>query len=75
MRLSESPLYVEIWVIPWPIPLFLLVRSPLCSALSTEESRRRTVFRLNALAICLALTTSVLGGTSSGKAVVTMTPH
>ncbi|KAI6045894.1 hypothetical protein EDC04DRAFT_3024794 [Pisolithus marmoratus] len=39
-------------------------------ALSTKESRRRVVFRLNAFAICLALTTSILAGLSNGKAIV-----
>ncbi|KAI6102951.1 hypothetical protein F5141DRAFT_1293561 [Pisolithus sp. B1] len=39
-------------------------------ALSTRESRRRIVFRLNMLAICLALTTSILGGILNGKAIV-----
>ncbi|KAI6113615.1 hypothetical protein EDD16DRAFT_1709487 [Pisolithus croceorrhizus] len=39
-------------------------------ALSTKESRRRVVFRLNVLAICIALTTSILGGLIDGKAIV-----
>ncbi|KAI6045892.1 hypothetical protein EDC04DRAFT_2030253 [Pisolithus marmoratus] len=39
-------------------------------ALSTEESRRRVVFRLNVLAICLSLTTSILGGLTNWKAMV-----
>ncbi|KAI6102437.1 hypothetical protein EDD16DRAFT_1494853 [Pisolithus croceorrhizus] len=39
-------------------------------ALSTKESRRRVVFRLNVLAICIALTTSILSGPSNGKAIV-----
>ncbi|KAI6113614.1 hypothetical protein EDD16DRAFT_1865045, partial [Pisolithus croceorrhizus] len=39
-------------------------------ALSTRESRRRVVFRLNVLAICISLTTSILAGVSSGKAII-----
>ncbi|KAI6102964.1 hypothetical protein F5141DRAFT_241449 [Pisolithus sp. B1] len=39
-------------------------------ALSTKESRRRVVFRLNVLAICIALTTSILAGLSNGKAII-----
>ncbi|KAI5985082.1 hypothetical protein EDD15DRAFT_2477297 [Pisolithus albus] len=39
-------------------------------ALSTKESRRRMVFRLNVLAICTALTTSMLSGLCSGMAIV-----
>ncbi|KAI6102436.1 hypothetical protein EDD16DRAFT_1843568 [Pisolithus croceorrhizus] len=39
-------------------------------ALSTKESRRRLVFRLNVVAICLALTTSALIGLMTGEAVV-----
>ncbi|KAI6045893.1 hypothetical protein EDC04DRAFT_2030895 [Pisolithus marmoratus] len=38
--------------------------------LSTKESRRRIVFHLNVLAICLALTTSILAGLSNGKAII-----
>ncbi|KAI5985079.1 hypothetical protein EDD15DRAFT_2374579 [Pisolithus albus] len=37
---------------------------------STKESRRRVVFQLNILAICVALTLGVLSGMTSGKAVV-----
>ncbi|KAI5985092.1 hypothetical protein EDD15DRAFT_1654434 [Pisolithus albus] len=39
-------------------------------ALSTKESRRRVVFRLNVLAICTALTTSILAGTCDVKAII-----
>ncbi|KAI6032526.1 hypothetical protein EDC04DRAFT_2233735 [Pisolithus marmoratus] len=39
-------------------------------ALSTEESRRRLIFRLNALAICLVLMTSILTGLVNGKAII-----
>ncbi|KAI6146228.1 hypothetical protein BKA82DRAFT_2241773 [Pisolithus tinctorius] len=39
-------------------------------ALSTKESRRRAVFRLNVLAICLVLTMGVLAGFGCGKAIV-----
>ncbi|KAI6120966.1 hypothetical protein EDD16DRAFT_811100 [Pisolithus croceorrhizus] len=39
-------------------------------ALSTKESRRRVVFRLNVFAICLVLTMSVLVGYCNGKAVL-----
>ncbi|KAI6032530.1 hypothetical protein EDC04DRAFT_2898124 [Pisolithus marmoratus] len=39
-------------------------------ALSTKESRRRVVFRLNALAICLALTTSIVAGLCNGKTIL-----
>ncbi|KAI6032527.1 hypothetical protein EDC04DRAFT_2898121 [Pisolithus marmoratus] len=39
-------------------------------ALSTNESRRRLVFRLNLLAICLVLTMGALMGLTTGKAVV-----
>ncbi|KAI6038849.1 hypothetical protein EDC04DRAFT_2895805 [Pisolithus marmoratus] len=38
--------------------------------LSTKESRRRIVFHLNVIAICLALTTSILAGLSNGKAII-----
>ncbi|KAI6032529.1 hypothetical protein EDC04DRAFT_2605166 [Pisolithus marmoratus] len=38
--------------------------------LSTKESRRRIVFHLNVLAVCLALTTSILAGLSNGKAII-----
>ncbi|KAI6113622.1 hypothetical protein EDD16DRAFT_1709492 [Pisolithus croceorrhizus] len=37
---------------------------------STKESRRRVVFQLNVLAICVALTLGILTGLTSGKAVV-----
>ncbi|KAI6032525.1 hypothetical protein EDC04DRAFT_2233462 [Pisolithus marmoratus] len=37
---------------------------------STKESRRRLVFQLNVLAICVALTLAILTGLTSGKAVV-----
>ncbi|KAI5993835.1 hypothetical protein F5J12DRAFT_726594 [Pisolithus orientalis] len=37
---------------------------------STKESRRRVVFQLNVLAICIALTLGILTGLTSGKAVV-----
>ncbi|KAI6019460.1 hypothetical protein BKA83DRAFT_4306181 [Pisolithus microcarpus] len=39
-------------------------------ALSTKESRRRVVFQLNVLAICIALTTSILAGLTDWKAIV-----
>ncbi|KAI5985081.1 hypothetical protein EDD15DRAFT_2477295 [Pisolithus albus] len=39
-------------------------------ALSTKESRRRLVFRLNVLAICLVLTMGALTGLVTGKAIV-----
>ncbi|KAI6120965.1 hypothetical protein EDD16DRAFT_811098 [Pisolithus croceorrhizus] len=39
-------------------------------ALSTKESRRRVVFRLNVFAICLVLTMSVLVGFCNGKVVL-----
>lgn len=39
-------------------------------ALSTKESRRRVVFRLNVLAICTVLTTSILAGLCNWKAIV-----
>lgn len=39
-------------------------------ALSTKESRRRLVFRLNVLAICLVLTMGTLTGLVTGKAIV-----
>ncbi|KAI6015611.1 hypothetical protein EDC04DRAFT_572440 [Pisolithus marmoratus] len=39
-------------------------------ALSTKESRRRTIFRLNVFAICLVLTMGVLVGFSNGKIVL-----
>ncbi|KAI6032522.1 hypothetical protein EDC04DRAFT_2232626 [Pisolithus marmoratus] len=39
-------------------------------ALSTKESRCRLAFRLNALAICLVLMTSILTGLTNGKAIV-----
>ncbi|KAI6032517.1 hypothetical protein EDC04DRAFT_2898114 [Pisolithus marmoratus] len=37
---------------------------------STKESRRRLVFQLNVLAICVALTLGILTGLTSGKAIV-----
>ncbi|KAI5983080.1 hypothetical protein EDC04DRAFT_1758855 [Pisolithus marmoratus] len=39
-------------------------------AFSTKESRRRLVFRLNVLAICIAITLGVMIGLVSGKAIV-----
>ncbi|KAI5985091.1 hypothetical protein EDD15DRAFT_1654254 [Pisolithus albus] len=39
-------------------------------ALSTKESRRRVVFQLNVLAICIALTTSILAGLCNGKTII-----
>ncbi|KAI5999844.1 hypothetical protein F5J12DRAFT_269960 [Pisolithus orientalis] len=39
-------------------------------ALSTKESRRRLVFRLNVFAICLVLTTSVLVNFTCGKSIL-----
>ncbi|KAI5995865.1 hypothetical protein EDD15DRAFT_2546098, partial [Pisolithus albus] len=39
-------------------------------ALSTKESRRRVVFRLNVLAICIVLTMAVLVGFGDGKIVL-----
>ncbi|KIK29905.1 hypothetical protein PISMIDRAFT_671890 [Pisolithus microcarpus 441] len=39
-------------------------------ALSTKESRRRLVFRLNVLAICLVLTMGILVGFSNGKVIL-----
>ncbi|KAI6137910.1 hypothetical protein BKA82DRAFT_35362 [Pisolithus tinctorius] len=39
-------------------------------ALSTKESRRRLAFRLNVLALCLALTTSILSFLTDGKSIV-----
>ncbi|KAI6031169.1 hypothetical protein PISMIDRAFT_671826 [Pisolithus microcarpus 441] len=39
-------------------------------ALSTKESRRRVVFRLNVLAICIVLTMGVLVGFGDGKIVL-----
>ncbi|KAI6012713.1 hypothetical protein F5J12DRAFT_548172 [Pisolithus orientalis] len=39
-------------------------------ALSTRESRRRVVFRLNVFAICIVLTMGVLVGLTNGKAIV-----
>ncbi|KAI6148145.1 hypothetical protein BKA82DRAFT_4148947 [Pisolithus tinctorius] len=39
-------------------------------ALSTKESRRRLAFRLNVLAICIALVTGILSGISNGKVIV-----
>ncbi|KAI6030978.1 hypothetical protein EDC04DRAFT_2922535 [Pisolithus marmoratus] len=39
-------------------------------AFSTKESRRRLVFRLNVLAICIAMTLGVMIGLVSGKAIV-----
>ncbi|KAI6154200.1 hypothetical protein BKA82DRAFT_4098577 [Pisolithus tinctorius] len=39
-------------------------------ALSTKESRRRMIFRLNVFAICVALTMGVLVGFCNGKIVV-----
>ncbi|KIO07124.1 hypothetical protein M404DRAFT_998544 [Pisolithus tinctorius Marx 270] len=39
-------------------------------ALSTKESRRRVVFRLNVFAICLVLIMGVLTGLTNGKVVV-----
>ncbi|KAI5998186.1 hypothetical protein EDD15DRAFT_301149 [Pisolithus albus] len=39
-------------------------------ALSTKESRRRVVFRLNVLAICIVLTMAVLVGYGDGKIVL-----
>ncbi|KAI6017461.1 hypothetical protein EDC04DRAFT_478554 [Pisolithus marmoratus] len=38
-------------------------------AFSTQESRRRMVFRLNVLAICLVLTLGVLVGIGNGKVI------
>ncbi|KIK29865.1 hypothetical protein PISMIDRAFT_671833 [Pisolithus microcarpus 441] len=39
-------------------------------AFSTKESRRRLVFRLNVLAICVSMTLGVLVGLVSGKAMM-----
>ncbi|KAI5981171.1 hypothetical protein EDC04DRAFT_2023071 [Pisolithus marmoratus] len=39
-------------------------------AFSTRESRRRAVFRLNVLAICLVLTLGILIGLACGKAII-----
>ncbi|KAI6030991.1 hypothetical protein EDC04DRAFT_2605252 [Pisolithus marmoratus] len=39
-------------------------------AFSTKESRRRLVFRLNVLAICITMTLGILVGVVCGKAVV-----
>ncbi|KAI6104899.1 hypothetical protein EDD16DRAFT_810259 [Pisolithus croceorrhizus] len=39
-------------------------------ALSTKESRRRAVFRLNVFAICIVLVMGVLVGLTNGKAII-----
>ncbi|KAI6133747.1 hypothetical protein EV401DRAFT_2193118 [Pisolithus croceorrhizus] len=39
-------------------------------ALSTKESRRRVVFRLNVFAICIVLVMGVLIGLTNGKAII-----
>ncbi|KAI6038853.1 hypothetical protein EDC04DRAFT_3112845, partial [Pisolithus marmoratus] len=39
-------------------------------ALSTKESRRRVVFRLNVLAICVVLMMGIFTGLTNGKAIV-----
>ncbi|KIJ63528.1 hypothetical protein HYDPIDRAFT_92110 [Hydnomerulius pinastri MD-312] len=39
-------------------------------AFSTSESRRRLVFRLNVLAIVIALVTGILNGVTSGRAIL-----
>ncbi|KAI6045885.1 hypothetical protein EDC04DRAFT_2030155 [Pisolithus marmoratus] len=39
-------------------------------ALSTKESRRRLIFRLNVLSICLAFVMSILNGLYNGKAII-----
>ncbi|KAI6031171.1 hypothetical protein BKA83DRAFT_4196810 [Pisolithus microcarpus] len=39
-------------------------------AFSTQESRRRLVFRLNVLAICVAITLGILVGLAGGKAMM-----
>ncbi|KAI5982516.1 hypothetical protein EDD15DRAFT_116788 [Pisolithus albus] len=48
----------------------LLTLFALLLALSTKESRRRVVFRLNVLAICTALITSIFAGLCSWKAII-----
>ncbi|KAI6015659.1 hypothetical protein EDC04DRAFT_2578159 [Pisolithus marmoratus] len=48
----------------------LLTLCVILFALSTKKSRRRMVFRLNVLAICILLTMGVLSGLASGKAIV-----
>ncbi|KIK29947.1 hypothetical protein PISMIDRAFT_6654 [Pisolithus microcarpus 441] len=42
-------------------------------ALSTKESRRRLVFRLNVLAICIALTMGIVISFGSGKTILNET--
>ncbi|KAI6032520.1 hypothetical protein EDC04DRAFT_2232575 [Pisolithus marmoratus] len=61
------------------ISLLALLVLPVCSLFtllivllrfSTKESRRRLVFQLNVLVICVALTPGILTGLTSGKAIL-----
>ncbi|KAI6154171.1 hypothetical protein BKA82DRAFT_2768955 [Pisolithus tinctorius] len=79
-RQIQRPLLVHsstIYVLVSTLSLQTLLSLPVCFtlcivlfALSTRESRRRVVFRLNVFAICIVLTMGVLVGLTNGKAIV-----